>query len=198
MSLSISNLLILFSSGLSLLAFRDSRLMSRLVFNPYLCQSRGEWYRFLTSGFIHGDLLHLFVNMFVLYMFGNQVERFFLVFLPFPQFQFLLMYLLTIVLANLSTFYKHRNSDYYNSLGASGGVAGVVFSYVVFQPFELLYIYGIIPLPGILMAVLYLAYSTYMSRKGGGNINHDAHLWGAVVGTAYTIVQKPELITRFF
>lgn len=197
--MTITLLLILVTVGISLLAFNNPDAKYKLIFSPTIIESRGEWYRFLTCGFIHADFLHLLVNMYVLYMFGQQVETAYKWYLPLPGIQFLFMYLLTIVLANVRTFYKERHNEFYFSLGASGGVSGIVFSYMAFFPTHKLHLLFIpIGIPAFILGPAYLIYSHYMSRKGGGHINHDAHLWGAVVGLLYTVIQKPDLVTRYF
>jgi len=62
---------------LSLVCFRNNELLSKMIFNPYMVSQHKQWYRFITSGFVHADFLHLFLNMFVLYSFGPIVENHF-------------------------------------------------------------------------------------------------------------------------
>lgn len=197
--MSLTVIIILVTILVSVLAFQREDIKYKLIFNPYRAEKDNEWYRFLTSGFIHADWIHLLVNMFVLYMFGRQVEAWFdLEFGRLHSINFLLLYLLTIILANVRTYFKYRTTALYNSLGASGGVSGILFAAIVFDPFQRLLIYGVIPIQGWLAALLYIIYSTMMSKRGSDQINHDAHLWGAVVGALYVIVQKPELVLRPF
>lgn len=192
--MSVNLLIILLTVVVSIVSFQNYDLKYKLIFSPTIIENRKEWYRFLTSGFIHADWIHLGVNMFVLWSFGNAVEIYFGRYLPFPELNYLFFYLLTIVLANLKTFYKERNNDTYFALGASGGVSGVVFSSIMFDPFSKVYLYAAIPIPGWLMGIGYLALSQYLAKKGRDNINHDAHFWGAVVGLLYTLIQKPDLL----
>ncbi len=196
--MSLTLIIILITVGISILSFRNYDLKYKLIFSPTIIIERNEWFRFLTSGFIHADYVHLGVNMFVLYFFGTAVEESFEYSLPLGGFKYILLYMLTIVLANVKTFYKEQRNDAYFSLGASGGVSGVLFSYIALDPFSTLYLYAFIPVPGYILGPLYLLYSSYMSKRGLDNINHDAHLCGAVVGLVYTIILRPDVVTRYF
>jgi membrane associated rhomboid family serine protease len=154
-----------------------------------------EYYRLLTSGFIHADWPHLIFNMLTLYFFGENVEYYFTA-LGKPVL-YPLLYTLGIITASLPSFAKHRNNGYYRSLGASGGVAAILFSFVYMAPWAVIRVW-FVPIPAIIAAVLYLAYSAYMSRKSSDNINHDAHFWGAVFGFAFTLVFDPSHGRLFF
>ncbi len=110
---------------------------------------------------------------------------------------FLLLYLLTIIFADIPTFLKHRNNPHYASVGASGAISGIVFVYILFFPWEMIYLYGVIGIPSIIAGVAYLAYSSWASKKGGDNIDHEAHFYGAVFGFLFTIVLKPSLFGDF-
>lgn len=182
----------------SIAAFNRPELMARYQFNPYMVHHRRQWYRFITHAFLHADWLHLIVNMLVLYIFGTNVEI--MLHFYFPNYAGLIylgLYFGAIIAASVSTYLKHRNNHWYNAVGASGAVGAVLFSFVAFSPFQTIYLYAIFPLPAILWAVLYLVYSVYMSRRGGDNINHDAHLWGSLFGFVYTIIMDPEIARGF-
>ncbi len=183
---------------LSIQAFSNTQLMNRLIFNPYAIKSRNEWYRFISSGFLHADWMHLFINMFVLFSFGNVVQQYYDYFFGSSgKWFYLLLYLSSIVAANATTYYKNFNNPGYNALGASGAVSAVVFASILFQPTAKIYLYGLIGIPGFIAGILYLAYSQYASRKGTDNVNHDAHLYGAIYGLAFTLVLKPSVF-KFF
>jgi len=174
---------------ISLAAFNDQRFTDKLILWPARMRRPDEYYRLLTSGFIHADWMHLGFNMFTLFFMGRFVESAFMAYGITPWL-YVLMYLAGIVVASLPSFYKHRNNPYYRSLGASGGVAAVLFSSVYFSPWSQIYIF-FIPMWNILFAILYLVYSVYMTRKGDSTINHDAHFWGAVFGFVFTLVIEP-------
>ncbi|TNE80354.1 MAG: rhomboid family intramembrane serine protease [Bacteroidetes bacterium] len=191
-------IILILTIGISILCFQNYDAKYRLIFSPTIIEERKEWYRFFTSGLIHADWIHLGVNMYVLWSFGQVVETYFKMYFEFPMIKYMMMYFMTVVLANVKTFYKERYNDAYFSLGASGGVSGVVFSSIMFDPFANVYLYAALPIPGWLMGIGYLVLSQYMAKRGRDNINHDAHFWGAVVGAVYTLVLKPDLILRLF
>ena len=174
---------------ISLAAFNDQRFTDKLILWPARMHKPDEYYRLLTSGFIHADWAHLFFNMFTMFFMGRFVESAFIAYGITPWL-YVLMYLAGIVVASLPSFYKNRKNPYYRSLGASGGVAAVLFSSVYFAPWSKIYIF-FIPMPNIVFAVLYLAYSVYMTKKGESTINHDAHFWGAVFGFFFTLMVEP-------
>jgi membrane associated rhomboid family serine protease len=170
----------------SLAAFSSTELYNKLILWPaHMHNNPAEYHRLISSGFIHADYSHLLFNMFTLYSFGQFVE------LYFQELNihnlYLVLYLSGIVVASFPSFWKHRNNSYYRSLGASGGVAAVIFSSVYFEPWAR--IYGFIP--SIVFAVIYLIYCAYSSRRGGSNINHDAHFWGSVYGFVFTLIFDP-------
>ena len=174
---------------ISIGAFNDGRIMDGLILWPRRMQNGREPYRILTHGFIHADWQHLLFNMFTMYFIGTVAEQY--IGLIRTPWLYVLMYLTGIVVASLPSFYKNRDNAWYRSLGASGGVAAVLFSTVYFSPWSKLYIFGAIGMPSILFAVLYLLYSAYMGRRGKDNTNHNAHFWGAVYGLVFTFLIDP-------
>lgn len=182
-------MLVVITVLISLAAFNDGRFADRLILWPARMHKPNEYYRLLSSGFIHADWAHLFFNMFTLFFMGRFVESAFMAYGITPWL-YVLMYLAGIVIASLPSFYKNKKNPFYRSLGASGGVSAVLFSSVYFSPWTQIYIF-FLPLYNILFAVLYLAYSVYMSRKGQSTINHDAHFWGAVFGFLFTLAVEP-------
>jgi membrane associated rhomboid family serine protease len=185
-------ILIIITCIISVIAFSNDELKNRLILWPKRMDRLEEYYRFLSSGFIHADLMHLAVNMWVLYSFGSISEEWFAVI--GMRYAYVALYLLAIVVSSVPSFMKHRNNAYYRSLGASGGVAAILFSSVYFNPWSggigLLFVPGITIKP-IIFAILYLAYSAYMDRRGGTNINHGAHFWGSVFGFVFTLLVEP-------
>lgn len=130
---------------LSLLALSKREISNNLIFNPYMVSRHKQWYRLLTAGFIHADFIHLFVNMFVLYSFGPVVERQFTMILGDTGFViFLVYYLIGLVVSILPTYFKQKENYLYNGLGASGSVSAVLFTFILFFPWQKIYLYGLI------------------------------------------------------
>ena len=193
-----TNAIVAITVLLSILALYNRDVMNKLIFNPYMITEHRQWYRFITSGFIHADWIHLAVNMFVLWSFGNVVERYYnAVFEDKGYFYYSILYLGGLIISITPSYKRNMHNAGYNALGASGAVAAVLFAAILFRPLDKIYLYGIIGLPGILVGVAYLAYSFYMDKKGGGVINHDAHLWGAVFGILFTVLLKPSIFLNF-
>lgn len=182
-------IIIIITSIISIAAFNNPTITGNLILWPRQMENPKEYYRLLSSGFIHADWMHLLFNMFTLYFFGRNVEMLFMM-TGIPSFYYWVLYLLGIVVASLPSFFNHRNDVYYRSLGASGGVAAVLFAFIYFAPWQTILIW-FIPVPAILFAVGYLFYSANMAKKGGDNINHDAHFYGAIFGFVFTLIFEP-------
>lgn len=179
----------------SLAAFNNQELLNKLMLWPRKMDTPAEYYRFISCGFIHADYIHLFFNMFALYMFGEVVQGYYS-YIGKP-FLFPIMYLTGIIASSLPSYVKHKNNSYYRSLGASGGVSAVLFAYVYFAPWQIIRIW-FVPIPGIIAAIGYLVYSAYMDKKGNDNVGHDAHFWGAVYGFLFTLLFDPTHGRIFF
>jgi membrane associated rhomboid family serine protease len=195
-------ILIAFTALISITAFRNQEWFSKLQFNAYQVYHRKEVHRLLTHGFLHANWTHLIVNMLVLYFFGPIVEQIMGQILSdamqgWSMLIFMFFYFAAIIVATLLSLYKNKDNVWYNSVGASGAVSAVIFFYIFFNPWEKIYFYGILPVPGIIMGVLYLIYGHYMSRKGTDNVNHDAHIVGALFGFIFPLVINYHLISVF-
>ena len=198
--MSITLIIVVLTSGISLLAFNNPDITRKLAHHPYSEHHHKEYYRLLTSGFVHADMFHLFVNMFVLYGFGEFIEY------KFSQIHgeiagpivFISFYLLMIVLAGLPNYMTNKDNPRFMSIGASGATSAVLFSFIVFRPLDILQLYFFLPIPAIVFGVLYLWYSSYASKKMSDNIDHSAHFWGAVQGFLFTVLMKKDLIIDFF
>lgn len=183
----------------SFYAFQSPTVLSSLMMNPYYTDKHQQYYRFISSGFVHKDHMHLLWNMFSFYFFGTAIERQFqAMFGQAGSLYFIALYILAIIVSDLPTFFKHRNNPGYNSLGASGGVSAVIFAFIIFQPLSDICIYFALCLPGFILGALYILFSWYQGRKSNDNINHDAHLYGALFGLVFCIVVAPSSIGSFF
>ena len=195
-------IIIIITSLFSIIAFLNKALFERFQFNPYQTLYNREWYRIVTHGFLHANWTHLIINMLVLLSFGSAIESSFRLmaihtWLKLPMLCYLAFYLTSIIISSLITLRKHRNDYWYNSVGASGAVAAVLFCCIFFEPKMTLYFMGILPVKAFIFGPLYILYSWYSARKAKDNINHDAHLWGAVFGFCFPILIDPKMIQLF-
>ena len=181
---------------ISYLAFSNEKLMDDLIFYPPAITRDHQWYRFITSGFIHADMMHLGFNMLTLYFFGKDLEYVYTEYFGVHKLWYLILYFSALIVSQIPSYLKNKNNYYYRSLGASGAVSAIVFSMILLMPWNTLYVF-IIPVPAIIYAVFYLGYSIYMSKKGGDSINHDAHIWGAIFGIVFSIALHPDVLTIF-
>lgn len=193
-------IIIFVTVSVTLISFSREDLFSRFKFNPYQILSQKQYYRFFTYGLLHADWLHLIINMYVLYSFGEQVEFFMhYYFGSAGSFYYLLLYVGAICLSVIPSFEKHKHNSWYNAVGASGAVSAVVFSSIIFWPSSKIYMFFLpIPIPAAIFGILYLIFSAYMAKKAKDNIGHDAHFWGALFGALFTIVLKPSLAVTFY
>ncbi len=184
-------ILIVITGIVSLTAFNNRKTFNDLMMYPPAIE-KGQFYRFLTSGFIHADYNHLIFNMLTLYFFGRAVES--VMGEISGKLGFLALYLGGIIVSDIPSYLKNRHNSSYASIGASGGVSSVVFAYILFAPWQW---FAFPPVPAIVYGAGYLAYCVYMSKKGSDGINHDAHFWGAIYGIVFTIINEPKLASFF-
>ena len=176
----------------TVMAFSNETLYGKLMLHPYSVSKGKYLYTVISSGLIHKDWMHLIFNMLSFYFFAFQLEAI------IGHWQFAVLYVLSLILSDIPSIVKHKNDFWYHSLGASGAISAVIFSYILFSPMSKMMIIPIpIPIPAILFGVLYLMYCTYASKHSQDAINHDAHLFGALSGLAITIILYPGVIPFF-
>jgi membrane associated rhomboid family serine protease len=178
-------LLVAITVVVSFLAFKNRDITNRLIFYPRVMDRPSEFHRAITHGFIHADEMHLIFNMIALYFIGRYVESYFLIIGKHGLYP--ILYLSGIVFSSLPSYAKNKNNPSYAALGASGGVAAVIFAMVYISPWEKISVM-FIPMWSIVFAILYVVYSVYMSKKANDNIGHEAHLWGAIYGFVFTLL----------
>jgi membrane associated rhomboid family serine protease len=197
--MSVTLLIILLTSMVSIMAFSNEQMMRQLVFSPYNIRRTGEWFRFISSGLLHINFLHLFFNMYALFLFGGITEAYFRnLFEPMGATLYILMYILAIALSETYSYFRHRHNPAYASLGASGAVSAVVFASILFEPQNKIgLIFFPIGIPGFIFGFLYLLYSAYMAKQANDNIGHYAHFFGALFGFFFPVLIKPSLFSHF-
>lgn len=185
--------LIIITVIVSLFAFSNQRMMSRLIFWPPAMQ-RGQYDRFITYGFVHADAMHLLFNMITLFSFGPLIEKIYRPFLY--DMGFVLFYVGGLIFSILPSYLKHKNDFQWSSLGASGAISAILFTYILINPWNWILVF-FIPVPAIGFAFLYLGYTIWSNKQNNSNINHSAHLWGALYGVVVTILIEPRIIGHF-
>ncbi len=188
----VASFIFVLTLGTSLLAFSNQNIYAKFILNPYEVSRGYRVYTIITSGLIHADWNHLFFNMLSYYFFAFQLEA------VLGHWQFGVLYLVTMILADLPSIYKHKEDSWYNTLGASGAISAVIFSAILFNPKGQM---GLIFLPFMIPAwifgILYLVYCHFASKHARDNINHDAHLFGALSGILITIILHHGIINEF-
>ncbi len=196
---SITIIIIAITCVVSLISFNKNELQAKLMFNPYLV-SRGQYYRIFTHAFIHGDYVHLFFNMYVLFSFGNIVENTLLsLFGNIGYLYYAILYIGGITFATIPGLKKHKDNIHYNAVGASGAVSAVLFSSIIFNPTQggIGIIFIPIFLPPFIFGIVYLIFEWYMNQRRNSNIAHDAHIFGAIYGVIFTLILGKNIALNF-
>jgi membrane associated rhomboid family serine protease len=174
-------------------AFNNSKIIDSLLFDVGRMRRDKQWYRMVTSGFIHGDPLHLFMNMLALYFMGPYLEYF------TTTFGFLVIYFGSLLGGSLWTWMEHFRDMNYRALGASGAISGVTTATAVFAPFVQIMAFFLLPMPLIVFAICFIVWSAWASRSNiRDGIGHGAHLGGALTGIAIVCLFWPEAPQRAF
>jgi len=195
-------IIVIITAVVSISAFSNRTLFVRLQFNPYQTYHRREWYRIITHGFLHVSWAHLIINMLVLFSFGGTIETAFRemschTWMKHPMLWYVIFYLLSLIISSLTTLYKHKDDVWYNSAGASGAVSAALFCSIFFDPGMTLLLMMVVPIKAYIFGPLYLLYSAYSARQANDNINHDAHLLGALFGFFFPMMIDFRMVHRF-
>ena len=176
----------------SYFGFNNHQLFEKYKFNVGAIRGNKEYVRLISAGFLHGDLIHLLLNMYVLYMFGQPVLQI------FGTIGFLVIYFGSILVGNLFSLYIYNSQPWYSAIGASGGVSGIIFASVAMFPdvikIGIIFLPPELSLPGYIFGFLYFGYSVYMmlNPRDHDNVGHAAHLGGAFFGLVYTVMSYPQ------
>lgn len=193
----ITYVLIAITVAISFYALSRPAITNQWLHIPYREHHQGEYIRLLSSGFLHGSQNHFFINMFVLWQFGTICEQYFM--LRFGDMQgrmvFIGFYISAIIVANLGTFFRHKDNPGFRSLGASGVTSALVLIYCLFDPWQM---FLFPPVPAIVFAVLYLVYSQWAISGRQDNIDHQGHLWGALYGIVFIALFDSRLFSHFW
>ena len=188
----VASIIFIFTVVTSVYAFNDPGLYGKFMLHPYSVYRKQNVYTLITSGLIHGSWMHLLFNLFTFYFFAFPLEN------TIGSLRFGIIYLVGLILSDIPSVIKHKNDFHYHSLGASGAISAVLFSYILFYPLSTMMIFPLpVPIWSVVFGVLYLVYCYYMSGNSRDNINHDAHLFGAITGVILTILLVPGIVPHF-
>ena len=196
----------------SIMAFNNASLYQQLIFNPYTVKHSKQYYRILSHTLLHADWTHLAFNMYTFYSFGTFLEivfsnpNVFQRFFPDHQFwgiqvgylYFILLYLVGAVVASLPAMRKHSDNISYNAVGASGAVSAVIMAFMIMFPTLEIRMFFAIPMPAYVGALIFFGIEHYLQRRGGTNVAHDAHIYGALGGIVFIAIIQPSFIVEFF
>lgn len=171
--------------------FNDPAFFERNLFEVGKVLRRKEYGRLFMSGFLHVDWTHLLFNMFSFYSFSISLERY------LGSVEVAVIYFASLFGGDLLAMFIHRNHPNYRAVGASGAVSGIIFAAIAIFPGIQVSIFLIpIGIPGWLFGACYVLYSMYGIRSSTGNIGHEAHLGGALVGLLTAILLVPAVLTE--
>tara|TARA_S200000501_G_scaffold96251_1_gene89522 strand:- start:70 stop:693 length:624 start_codon:yes stop_codon:yes gene_type:complete len=196
--MSLNLIIIVLTILVSINAQNNMNLYSQLMMKPYEVMKRRQYWRFLTSGFVHDGYSHLGFNMFTLYFFGGAVEQYFGYILGSAStIVFIFFYLSALIVSDLPGYFKNKNKPGYNTIGASGAVSAMVFASIIYAPLNKICFFALLCLPGFILGIIFIIYSFTQSKNLSQNINHEAHLYGALYGIAFSIWVYPESLSIF-
>lgn len=184
--------------GFSVYAMDRPEVKFKYLFHPYSIYHNKQHYRFLSHAFLHGDYIHLAFNMYALWIFGPVVEEQILPLLSGPLGEpdkkigallYALLYTGAIYFSSITEYFKNKNNSYYTSLGASGAINALIFSFVICAPQATMGFF-FIPMPSWVFGLVYLGISFYLSRRKTNvesidRVGHEAHFYGAVFGVIF-------------
>lgn len=204
--MSITFLIILITCIVSIPALNNDNTKDRLLFWPFRILKDGEYYRMISSGFIHADTMHLLFNMITFYSFGLALEQYLypVFFSQYSRSILVVLYITAIPIASIPDLIRHGRDQGYRALGASGAVSAIIFSAILLEPtMPLRFFFIPIDIPGYIFGIGFLALSAYLAKRGQGNIGHNAHFWGGVYGLIFTygasrLFSDVDIIGRFF
>ena len=176
----------------SIAAWQSQPVMARGLFHIGPMKNQNQWDRAITSGFLHINGIHLFMNMYVLWGFGGVLED--------PRVlgsqNFAILYAASLIGGSAWSYMENFRKPDYKALGASGAVSGVVLGVCLFAPLGTLGFF-FIPMPAVVFGVAFILISAMLAQNENKIIAHEAHLGGALAGAIMTIILEPRVWPRF-
>jgi membrane associated rhomboid family serine protease len=184
---------------ISLKGFSDEYFRDQYLYKPYNVNHYKEYYRIFTHVFLHGDPMHLIFNMITFFFFGRNIEAYFRYEYGFlvGNLVFIGFFILSSFFATMIQYGRHKDHEFYRSLGASGAVSAVLFAFIVLMPKEMITFF-IFPMPAIVFGIVYLGFEFWADKNGKGNIAHDAHISGALFGIVFILITNFDAVKEAF
>lgn len=193
----VASIIFIITIATSIYSFSNPQVLAEMMLHPYSVYRKRNIFSLLTSGLVHKDWGHLLFNMITFYYFGFGLEKLLIQVSAWGHLQFGIIYILSLILSDIPTLIQQKNNANYYSLGASGAISAVLFTYILFNPKMMLGVFMVIPMPAYVFGLLFLGYCVWASKNSRDGINHDAHLFGALAGIILTIVFYPWIIGHF-
>ena len=171
---------------------KNQSLLEELLLYPWRIMREKRYFTIVTHGFIHANYIHLMINMFVFYSFGFFLER------VIGHFDFFIIYMGSLIISGAVSVWRKQYDEGFRSLGASGAISGLIFSFILYFPSQKLLLFFILPMPAWVAGIVFIGGSYYAAKNGLlPGIDHEGHLWGAIAGAVLTILLNPGVIGIF-
>jgi membrane associated rhomboid family serine protease len=175
-----------------LFALKNQRLFVAGMMHPVTVKRKKEYYRLVSSDFVHNDLMHLFINAFALFAIGSQLEEYLRGVKSAGSFWFLAIYLSSCICGTFFTFLRHRNDFEFSSAGASGSILGCMMGFMILQPYHIAFYLpvfgGIVNLYTALIYIIFLI--GYQLKTANPLVNNEVHFYGALGGIVCALLIK--------
>ncbi|MEM7766574.1 MAG: rhomboid family intramembrane serine protease [Pseudomonadota bacterium] len=175
----------------SVVAFNSREFFGQNAFIVGPILKERQYYRVLTSGFLHVAVWHLLFNMYALYGFGAYVER------QLGAGAYLFVYVVALLGGNLWSLAEKKGNPAYAAVGASGAISGILLAFGLMAPFAQILAFFVIPMPAIVFCGAFILVSALLAQRQNAMFGHDAHLGGAIAGLFATLVVAPGLFGAF-
>jgi len=186
----------------SIKGFNDRDFMEKYLYSPYLVKHYNQWYRMFTHAFLHGDATHLIFNAITLFLFGQNLEKILTEYTPHGKNGMIIYWVLVLgsmVFSTLISYARHKDNQYYRSLGFSGVTSAMVYGFIILAPTAQMSVLLIpIDIPAWIFGILYLAFEIYADRNKKTNIAHDAHIAGAIFGVVFIFLTNIDYVILQF
>lgn len=171
---------------LSTVALGNMQVMEKLDFHVARIRNNKEWYRWVTSAFVHAGPIHLFLNMYALYLFGPSFEQ------GLGIVPYLVIYFGSLLGSSALMWLEHFRDPNYRAVGASGALSGLLIVFAMFAPLAQFGFLFMFDMPAFVFALCYILISAWASSTGSlPGIAHAGHLGGALAGVAIVCIWFP-------